>query len=107
VRRWLERLDQVRHYLQKSEGGRLRRLGQGRDLGGEEVNGWVRLLADLKGVLEEFQRREIQLKDLDRGLVDFPAFVGGKEVFLCWERDEPDVEYWHDLDAGYAGRTAL
>ena len=77
------------------------------DLGGETVNAWIRAMADFGGVLREFQRREIQIKDLDRGLVDFPAIIGGKEVFLCWEQDEEDIEFWHDLDAGYAGRERL
>jgi len=58
-------------------------------------------------VLREFARRQIQLQDLDRGLVDFPAIVGGREVFLCWEEGEKEVEYWHELDAGYAGREPL
>ena len=35
------------------------------------------------------------------------SIVGGKEVFLCWEKDEEDIEFWHDLDAGYAGRERL
>ena len=79
----------------------------GRDLGGPVVNAWLRTLADMKDVLMEFQRREIQVKDLDRGLLDFPAIIGGKEVFLCWEQEEEDIEFWHDLDAGYAGRERL
>ena len=71
------------------------------------MNTWVRTLADLEEVLLEFHRREIQVKDLERGLVDFPAMLGGKEVFLCWEQDEEDIEFWHELDAGYAGRERL
>jgi hypothetical protein len=82
-------------------------MSPGFDLGGELVNTWVRTLAHLEEVLLEFQRREIQVKDIDRGLLDFPAILGEKEVFLCWEQDEEDVEFWHDLDAGYAGRERL
>jgi hypothetical protein len=82
-------------------------MSPGSDLGGDLVNTWVRTLADLEGVLQEFQRREIQVKDIDRGLVDFPAIIGGREVFLCWEKDEEDIEFWHELDAGYAGRERL
>ena len=82
-------------------------MAPGGDLGGELVNTWVRTLADLEEVLLEFQRREIQVKDIERGLVDFPAIIGGKEVFLCWEQDEEDIEFWHELDAGYAGRERL
>ena len=55
----------------------------------------------------QFQKREIIVKDLDRGLVDFPTLRGGQEVFLCWENGEEDIEFWHDLDSGYAGRERL
>jgi hypothetical protein len=71
------------------------------------VNTWVRQLADLRGVLLEFERREVLVKDIERGLVDFPALIDGREVFLCWEKDETDIEFWHDLDAGYGGRERL
>jgi hypothetical protein len=107
VRLWLKRLDQLRVDLEKHEGRLNALMSPGRDMGGGSVNAWVRILADLEGVLVEFHRREIQVKDLDRGLLDFPAIMGGKEVFLCWEQDEEDVEFWHDLDAGYAGRERL
>ena len=55
----------------------------------------------------EFNRRQIFVKDPDRGLVDFPAIVGGREVFLCWELDEDDIKFWHDIDSGFAGRERL
>jgi len=82
-------------------------MASGRDLGGPVVNSWVKTLTKIKEVLLEFHRREIQLKDLDRGLMDFAAIIGEKEVFLCWEQDEEDIEFWHELDAGYAGRERL
>jgi hypothetical protein len=107
LREWLAAAAQLRAELDKFE----RRLGgmmaAGCDLGGELVNTWVKTLARLDEILAEFQRREIQVKDIDRGLLDFPALLGEKEVFLCWEQDEEDVEFWHDLDAGYAGREHL
>ena len=107
VRRWLKRIAQLQADLEKFE-GRLRGLmSPGCDLGGDLVNQWVKTLAGLEEVLVEFQRREIQVKDVARGLVDFPAIIGGKEVFLCWEQDEEDIEFWHELDAGYAGRERL
>jgi len=107
VRHWLVRVVQSRDRLEKVE-QRLESLrGLHNDLGGAQVNEWVRLLCDLKRNLMEFHRRDIQLKDLDRGLVDFPAIRDGKEVFLCWEQGEDDIEFWHDLDAGYGGREKL
>jgi hypothetical protein len=107
VRVWLRRIGQLRTEIEKREEHLAAMLEPGRDLGGETVNAWVRMMAELREVFMEFHEREIQIKDLERGLVDFPAFVGGKEVFLCWEQDEDDVEFWHDLDTGYAGREPL
>jgi len=107
IRLWLKRIVQLKEELEKYE-QRLESLMQpGCDVGGETVNAWVRLLADIQEVFMEFHRREIQIKDLSRGLIDFPALIGGKEVFLCWEQDEEDIEFWHDLDAGFAGREPL
>lgn len=41
------------------------------------------------------------------GLVDFPAIINGKEVFLCWRSDEESITYYHDLESGYAGRKLI
>jgi hypothetical protein len=107
IRKWLERLNQLRHTLERHE----KRLGaltkEGHDTGGQTVNDLVRTLADVQEILSKFQHRQIFIKDLERGLVDFPAIIGGKEVFLCWEQDEEDVEFWHDLESGYGGRERL
>lgn len=50
---------------------------------------------------------DVIVRDLQRGLVDFPALRDGQEVYLCWTVGEPTVAHWHDLDAGAAGRHAL
>ena len=107
VRKWLEQLGQARDHLLKYDKRLSALMEPGRDAGGDLVNNWARTMADFRGVMDEFQRREILIKDIDRGLLDFPAIIGGKEVFLCWEKDEEDIEFWHDLDAGYAGRERL
>lgn len=107
VRQWLRRLNELRGYAAGLEDQISRLLARHGDVGGPQINSSVRLLAELKEVLREFQTRQILIKDLDRGLVDFPAILAGKEVFLCWEQGEEDIEYWHDLEAGYAGRAPL
>ncbi len=107
IRLWLKEIQDHRAKLQKIDS----RLGQiikdGADAGGESVNLQIKLLASLQHLLREFEEREIQIKDLDRGLIDFPALIGGKEVFYCWEQDDEDIEFWHELDSGYAGRERL
>jgi hypothetical protein len=107
IREWLGQLARGREQLKLSERQIAELLARGCDLGGELVNGWLRGLAGIKALLNEFQTRQIEIKDLERGLIDFPAFVAGKEVFLCWEKSEADIEFWHDLTAGYAGREPL
>jgi hypothetical protein len=107
VRVWLEDLAKLRDELACQDEKLKAALGLGDDLGGPLVNAHARNLAVFKQLLLRFQRREIQIKDLDRGLIDFPAFIQGREVFLCWEKGEEDIEFWHDLDAGYAGREPL
>ena len=62
----------------------------------------------LREAAERLQAMDVVLRDLDRGLVDFPAVRDGEEVYLCWvESEEDEIGYWHDLDAGYAGREPL
>ena len=107
VRQWLDELTRVRELLQHYDGALGKALGLGDDLGGEMVHKQVKCLAEAKQILLRFKKREIQVKDFERGLIDFPAFIGGKEVFLCWEKGEDDIEFWHDLESGYAGRERL
>jgi hypothetical protein len=65
--------------------------------------------ATLAATVDELAGRGVQVKDLDRGLVDFPARhpESGDTVLLCWELGEPDVGHWHDLEEGFAGRKPL
>jgi hypothetical protein len=56
---------------------------------------------------EALERLDIVVRDLDRGLVDFPAVIDGREVYLCWLLDEPSVTHWHAIESGFAGRRPL
>jgi hypothetical protein len=107
IREWLRQLEAIRSRLHKYDKRLSALMEPGHDAGGDTVNTWIRTMAEFRVVFFEFQRREIQIKDLDRGLLDFPALIGGREVFLCWEKSEEDIEFWHDLDAGYSGRERL
>ncbi len=57
--------------------------------------------------VERIRELGVVLKDLDMGLLDFPHERDGRVVFLCWHPPEERVAYWHDLDAGYAGRQPI
>ena len=62
---------------------------------------------ELVAVLEELERLGVQVKDLERGLVDFPCVHRGRELLLCWQLGEDEVGYWHGLEDGFAGRRPL
>ena len=75
--------------------------------GGEEGRQVGVAFLEVRRLLETIEQSGIVLRDIDRGLVDFPALVEDREVYLCWELGEDEVAYWHDLDAGYGGREPL
>src|SRR5215216_3955286 len=65
-------------------------------------------LTELTVQISELETLGVQLKDFERGLVDFPSLRDGRVVLLCWQLGEGDeLEWWHDVDAGFAGRTPL
>lgn len=62
---------------------------------------------EIQAAVAAFDERGILLRNIDSGLVDFPSLREGREVYLCWLDGEDDIAYWHDLDAGFAGRQPL
>jgi hypothetical protein len=63
--------------------------------------------ARLQGFVEELRELGVEPKNGPDGLVDFPAMMDGRLVYLCWKLGEPEVLHWHELDAGFAGRHSL
>jgi len=68
-------------------------------------------------LVEEFERLDVLVrqiratgalfKDINLGLLDFPALKDGREVYLCWKYGENGIDFWHEIDAGYAGRQPI
>ncbi len=73
-----------------------------------------RLRLRMQGVIDQMQAGvvridgwKVMLRDIESGLVDFPALVAGRQVWLCWRLGEADVAWWHELETGVAGRQPL
>lgn len=65
-------------------------------------------LVELSRAAAELEAVDIVLRDVERGLIDFPAWRDGQEVYLCWLLDEePEIGFWHPIEAGFAGRRPL
>ena len=61
----------------------------------------------MREAMLELRESEVVLRDLQRGLVDFPAMRDGREVYLCWEEGEDEIGWWHEPEAGFGGRRPL
>jgi hypothetical protein len=75
--------------------------------GGEQGQQVGVAFLEVRRLLEVVERAGLVLRDIDRGLVDFPAMIEGREVYLCWELGEDEVAHWHELEGGYGGREPL
>jgi hypothetical protein len=62
---------------------------------------------DIEAFRRELTDLGIEMKDPGQGLIDFPGTMGSRPVYLCWRLGEPEVAFWHEVDAGYAGRQPL
>ena len=61
----------------------------------------------LQAYVDELRELGVEPKSGPEGLVDFPCLMDDRVVFLCWKVGEPEVMYWHELEAGFAGRQSL
>lgn len=75
--------------------------------GSRKAGELLELFKGFEKLLAELHSFGCELKGLDQGLVDFPAILHGRQVYLCWQYDEPEIAFWHDVDAGFAGRQSL
>jgi hypothetical protein len=103
----LAKLQEARDELTDSEAHELL-AEHGPTNGGGEAGTQVGVaFLEVRRLLGAIEEAGIVLRDIERGLVDFPAIVEGREVYLCWELGEDKVEYWHEISSGYGGRKPL
>ena len=105
------------HYYTPEEANRL--LPEIRKIVSEIVEakkelGWLQsgfkrneCMDELASLISKLEEKGIELKDMDAGLVDFPAKRFDQEVYLCWKLGEQQILYWHEIQTGYAGRKLL
>jgi hypothetical protein len=110
VRQILRKIQRSRQRLSQYRNA-AKLAAEGAEQGGGGMEGGVFYATILTNFTEEIAELDalgVQLKDFDRGLVDFPSLREGRVVLLCWQLGEGDeLEWWHDMDAGFGGRTPL
>lgn len=75
--------------------------------GGKSLSAATRQIVIIQDVLHALEGFGIQVKDINTGLIDFPAHYQGRTVLLCWQYGEPSVQFWHDVDTGFSGRQRI
>lgn len=84
---------------------RVLELRSGADTGDERE--YETTMDRLSALVDELHAVGVELKDFELGLVDFPAVHEGRDILLCWKRGEADIDHWHEIDAGLAGRQPV
>lgn len=81
-----------------------RSLGNG---GNRTLSRMIHDFEKLDALIHAILDTGVQIKDINYGLLDFSAWREGREVYLCWQYGEDDIAFWHEVDAGYAGRQPI
>ena len=107
VRDRIERMRSAREQLSDEEARAALSEAAPTNGGGEPGLVVSEAFLELRNALAELHEMDIVLRDLERGLLDFPALRDGREVYLCLEDGEDEIGFWHDVEAGYGGRQPL
>ena len=75
--------------------------------GNRALSNLVQDFEKLDALVHQIQDTGAQIKDINTGLLDFSALKNGREVYLCWQHGEDDIQYWHEIEAGFAGRQPI
>ena len=75
--------------------------------GNQALSRMVQDFERLDALIHKILDTGVQIKDINIGLLDFPALRNGREVYLCWKYGEDDIAFWHEVSAGFAGRQPI
>jgi hypothetical protein len=108
IRPWLEEILLIREEIlqQKPETWPIIQKAAGNG-GGAAASKLAQKFDRLDGLVHHIQDTGVLIKDLNTGLLDFPALRNGHEVYLCWRWGEGDIAFWHEVDSGFAGRQPI
>ena len=108
LRQLLQRISSERETLADMN-AELTRARENADLGGGSVLGpaYLRHLTRFSEAVDQVQSLGVLIKDYKAGLIDFPYLYDGRIVYLCWRLGEGEIDWWHEIEAGFAGRKLL
>ena len=107
VRPLLQRLRDARDLLTDEEAHAALTDAAPTNGGGESGTQVGEAFLEVRRLLLALEEAGLVVRDIERGLIDFPAILEGREVYLCWELGEDEVAFWHELEGGFGGREPL
>jgi hypothetical protein len=107
VRECLERLREAQAVVSDEQAREALARAAAESGGGFPNREVAEALGAWQATIAELDAAQIVLRDIARGLVDFPALRDGEEIYLCWQEGEERIAFWHDPESGFAGRRPL
>lgn len=108
IRPWMEEVQEIRQLILEHQPEIWNVMEKSAGNGGNPtLSHMVRSFERLDRLVHSIQDSGALIKDINTGLLDFPALKDGHEVYLCWKYGEDDIQFWHEVEAGFAGRQPI
>jgi hypothetical protein len=108
IRPWMDEIQTIRQRILVHQPEIWRVMEKSAGNGGNPTLSRIVTTFDrLDELIHSVQDTGVIIKDINTGLLDFPAMRDGHEVYLCWKHGEGEIAFWHEIDAGFAGRRSI
>ena len=108
IRPLMDELQEIRQAILKNQPEAWPAIEKSTGNGGNRaLSNMVQEFEKLDALVHQIQDMDVLIKDINLGLLDFPALKDGREVYLCWQYGEQDIAFWHEVEAGFAGRQPI
>ena len=108
IRPLMDELQEIRQAILKNQPEDWPAIEKSAGNGGNRaLSNMVQEFEKLDALVHQIQDTGVLIKDINLGLLDFPALKEGREVYLCWQYGEGDIAFWHEVEAGFAGRQPI
>ena len=108
IRPLVDELQEIRQVILKNQPEAWPAIEKSAGNGGNRaLSNMVKDFEKLDMLVHQIQDLGVLIKDINLGLLDFPALKDGREVYLCWQYGEGDIAFWHEVETGFAGRQPI
>jgi len=108
IRPWMDEVQAIRQKVLKNQPEAWPAIQKSAGNGGNRaLSNMVRDFEKFDALIHRIQATDVLIKDINLGLLDFPALKDGREVYLCWQYGEGEIAFWHEIEAGFAGRQSI